>query len=450
MLLHSNSSFKVIGVYAQYVLSSLAFILINRRYKLRIQYILVGLFTLTFLFQFIFSLNVYMTYENDLNFYFNNAVDFTRNGFQKPLLYQAVFPTTASYPAFLMPFMKLFGPNRMVPIVINQICMSCMSCMVFFFCKRSMSVTLSLAAAFSICLHPFTIIYSNTCNAELIFGVLVFAGFFASLKAKDAPGIHVKAIWIAFCAVLCAISNIFRPLGILLLIAIAIQIVIFSRNAPRIRAVLSAVLLISYFVVNLGCMMMQEYVTKYPPASNGFGWNLYIGASASGRWNQADADEFTQILRLSSSPSEVHSYFAKKGVERYLDMGLKTIPHMLRKLSPWYATEYIASEAVLQDVQSPFYTVNERGIYLALINIVDYPLFLLSMATCLWVLFSTLKTKEHESLPLVLYLLGSFLVLMVVEIAPRYTISYRPLFCVLSFYGIHLLVQARKSNRCKL
>ena len=143
---------------------------------------LVGLFLFTLCCQLLYSLFMPLTGESDLRFYFGGAVSYARDGFAQINLYRAVFPTTATYPAFLAIFMRIFGVHRLVPVIINHLAISGLACMTASFCKRRMSADASRIVGLVLVLQPYILIYSNTCNAELLFGFLTFAAFSCAFK----------------------------------------------------------------------------------------------------------------------------------------------------------------------------------------------------------------------------------------------------------------------------
>jgi hypothetical protein len=449
LALYSDNATKIVLYYMGCVLSAAVFIWLGRRFRFKTWILVTGLAAMGFLFQFTHSMAVHLSYENDLQFYVTTASRLLNRELAEPaLLYHALFPTTVTFPAFLVPFMGLFGEHRLVPIVLNQIAMAGFSCMAFFLLKRAMPVTWALSAGFLVCLHPFTIIYSNTCNAEQIYVTLVFAAAFIAVQAGGVVCFRKRLALYALSAMLCGLADLFRPLGLIMAIAISLYLFLANKDAvgwKKTGLAVAAVALV-YVLSGLGNNAFQKHLTGYDPPSNGFGWNLYVGASANGRWNQADADVFNAKLREYGDPSKIQSHFAREAVNRYRDMGAGVLPHMARKVSWWHAGEYMAEVATRQRDGTPFYSVRERGTYFALIALIDLPILLLALASCLFLFLSLYKGKTPDLLPVALYIAGCLPLLMVMEIAPRYTVSFRMLFCVLAVCLVHGAVRRLRNK----
>jgi len=414
--------------------------------QLKSVYMLTCLFALTFFVQLMFSLNVNLIYEVDLNYYFQSAVDMVNGGGESEMFYHAIFPGTITFPAFLSVFMRMFGTSRMIPILLNHMAMSGFACLAYSFCRRSMSKRWALAAGMLVGFNPVTVIYAATCNAELIFGFFAFAAFYCSVKAGDSSRARWSCILAAASGILCGISNAFRPLGIVMLAAILLQLLLFCmpkfKTAPKykrwVKSIMASLAICTYLIVGMGNSAVVKGITQYDSASSGYGWNLYVGASETGQWNAEDAAEFSVIMEQAESPSEVHSYFADKGIERYKHKGIAgTAIHAESKARHMLVAPYISDVAVRQYEYSKFYTPNDRQLYLTLISIVDYPVLFLALASCIWIMLLAFRGRKQELVGVCFYLLASFAALMVIEIAPRYMISYRPLFCVLAVYGLH-------------
>jgi 4-amino-4-deoxy-L-arabinose transferase-like glycosyltransferase len=446
-LVHADNGTKIIFTYLLMISSAVFAVWFAVKYK---KGLFIKIFILVFLpliYQLIFSLNVRLLYENDLNFNFISAVRFTENGFGSPLMYQAVFPGTATYPAFLMLFMKIFGTGRMVPIALNHISVTCLCVMAYLFLRRKTGDAWALGSGLFIALHPFIIIYSATCNAEIIFGTLIFSSFLSFVKSREADSLPKRIRWIAVSAGLCGVSGIFRPLGIVFAVALLIYLFCCVREKPAVKltsAAVFAAVLVLFGALN---SLAVKEITKYDSPSGSYGWNLYVGASPTGRWNQKDADTFTAVINSAESPSQVQEYFARQAFERYREMGiLGAIRHGLRKFDSWFSARYMADTASYQDPSSPFYSGDARGTYLTLITMVDLPVFIFSLFVCLWVLLRSAGGREDSLTVLVLYLLGSFILLMFLEIAFRYTVSYRIFFSLISSAGLYEITNRRKSG----
>lgn len=414
------------------------------------KWIPIGLFLLSFLYLSTLSSQINFTGEGDLQFYFSNAVNMVNNSFSDSghRLYCATFPGTVTCPAVLSVFMRVLGTSLAVPVLLNQLAVCTLVCASYAFLKRRMAVSLAAAGSLLPALHPSLIIYSDTCNAEIIFGALILCAFFAFVKVAEAEKVETQLQWTVITALLCGISAFFRPVAILLEAALILYVMLFSPLAPRRKFMIIAILIGIVMVCGMANHILVKKITSYDPPSSAYGWNLYVGASPSGQWNEADAEEFQKILAEASSPSEIQQYFAKKGIERYEEMGTTVLAHSLYKLEPWLSDEYIADETAQDSGNTLFSLKNSTGTVLAVTALIDIPVFFLALTAMIYYLLCGITKQCNILLVLVFYLLGSLLALMLLEVAPRYTISYRMVFCILDVCFLYELRGKYSKKAC--
>jgi 4-amino-4-deoxy-L-arabinose transferase-like glycosyltransferase len=400
------------------------------RSKMKPAAVCVLLFTTSFLFIFTYSRAANIIGENDLQFYFNNAIAIYENGFQLPSLYAATFPGTVTYPAFLAVLYHLFMPGRMIHVLLNAAVMSSMLVMLYVYIRSKYGQKPAVIGSFLLSAHPFIIIYSNTCNAELLYFACVFTAFTALHFAAD--GKKASYPLFAVSAVSLGLSLFFRPLGIIMLIAILLYLFVFSKLGFK-KSVCAALLFIVYFGAgSVLCGVVVKAVSGYDAPGSSYGWNLYVGASETGRWNHADADEFAQVLRNADTPDDIQSHFAAKAVDRYREMGFGIFAHAARKIHRWHSLEYMADETVMLTEASAFYNRFHRNAYQLIIALYYIPFLLFGMAACILKLWQAFRLRHDSSVILPLYITGSFIVLSLLEMAPRYAVSYHLLFAFLS------------------
>lgn len=430
----------IILAYLFMLFSAVVFIVAAHRLQLKAVYTLVGIFLLTLAFQLTFSLNVELAYGADFRHYYTTASYYAAEGFGDGQKYNATFSSTASYPAFLSIFMRIFGVGRMVPIMLNHVAVSGTCCLCYLYCRKIMSSTFALSAAMLIGVHPFVIIYSNTCSAELLFMATALTAFFIYACLPRLEKIWKKLLTMALAALLCGLSNNFRPLGTVMLVAILIQTAFYSDGQAKTKIMLCSVAIIVFAAIMPVNSAIVKHITAYDPPSSSYGWNLYVGASEDGSWNASDGEEFGEIFDALETPTEIQSFFAEKGIERYRSMGIGMLPHFLRKLSYWNASGHIANTAASQKEVSRFYSSESGGTYGAIASIVDIPVFILALLTMILLFYEAVRGRGSSLLTLAFFQLGIFMVLMVLEIAPRYTVASRIIFCILAIYGIHRIV----------
>jgi hypothetical protein len=398
-----------------------------------------GLAVFAFLAQLLISSRGFFVGEGDLRFLFSVAVQISEGTLRSPNLYIAAFPTTVTYPAVIAVLMRFFNTTSpWVFVLVNHFVMCAVVSAAYGFLKNRMSWKFAFTGALLIALHPFTHIYANTSNAELVFGGLVLLSFFAFAKANDANKSNPSLVWVGLSALLASFAGWARPLAVLMVLAYIGYALLFSKYTRLYKGLVIGIFLAVYILCGQASALVVRHYTGHTPASSAysFGWNLYVGASSAGTWNEGDAERFNAALREADSPNEIHRYFARQAVERYRDMGAGFVPHTLRKLRVWNAHAYISAfcEGPAQATVRPI-----TAVY-------DIAVFLLAAAGGVCILIKSVKDFRKHRAPdvstvLTLYLAGSVAALMLLEIAPRYVVSYRMVFCL---FAIIFLQQCRK------
>ena len=425
----------ITSVFLLYMLLSAAAILITRRFAPPVYIQLCILIILTLLFQMVFSLNVYMDFDGDFMFYYSTAIGLRYEGAEALGIYNAAFPGTITYPAILAAIMKLAGLEREAHVILNHVIVALLSVSVYFILKRKMDGPWALAGGLLISMHPFFIIYSTVPNAELMFGMLIIASFSAFLKALDFSGTRRGLLWTLASAVLCGFTIFSRPLGIIYIIALFIYIFVFSRLGLREKLVSAALYMAMFILFSSLNSHIVNVVTGYDAPSSSYGWNLYVGASEDGQWNTSDGEEFAAAIETFETPSELQKYFAQKAFERYREFNVGSfILHSLKKLNPWIAGTHIANTASRQFDYSPFFSADSWGTYYAIASLYDLVIMFFALAACIRMLAAAVKGTAQAEITLVLYFIGSVMALMILEIASRYTVSYRMIFCIFAAY----------------
>jgi hypothetical protein len=107
------------------------------------------------------------------------------------------------------------------------------------------------------------------------------------------------------------------------------------------------------------------------------------------------------------------------------------------------ASEYVADEVTRPSVESKVNTTDSRDVFMAIISIVDIPTMFFAILMCVVIFWRAFKGEVDILTIIALYLLGSIVVLMILETAPRYTVAYRVFFPVLAVCFIRKLYELR-------
>ena len=275
MFQYSSNNIKIILTYFIFLISAGVATFVINKFKLPQWAIYMVLFVLAFIYQFTLSYNVSFTGDSDLQFLFYNATDLTEGIFLSPNLYCATFPGTVTYPAVLARLMTIFGVGRMVPVILNHVVICTLSCCSYAFLKHRMPPSWALCGGFMVALHPFAILYSNTCNAEIIFGSLMLFSLFSFIKASRAFSDKERLLWLTVTAFLCGFSTLFRPLAVVMVIAYTLYIVFFIMEIWWKKLFVITELILVLLLFGLVNNAIVKSITAYDPPANSYGWNLY-------------------------------------------------------------------------------------------------------------------------------------------------------------------------------
>jgi hypothetical protein len=228
-----------------------------------------------------FALNVRLEPEGDLLGLLNRSRILSEGGTTG--FYGAIFPHINTYPFFISLLMRAFGQSGLVPVVVNQLAMAAATQLAYAFLAMHVPRRWALAGALLVALNPFSWIYANVANAELLFGAASLAAAYfceRACAAKARGGAHsVPLLCAAFLC--CAAAQFFRPLGVVALVAVCARIA--ASGAFRWRGMLVAVVAGAalFSLCSFGVARLTRALTGFDAPAKSYGWNLYVGASES-------------------------------------------------------------------------------------------------------------------------------------------------------------------------
>ena len=409
------------------------FIWASVKFSIKTVYFCAGVFLLSFLFQTVYSSQVRILGETDLQFYYESAKSMAENSFRLESMYNATFPGTVTYPSILAVLFRVFGARRILPVLLNQAVMSATIVLVYLFVKHRRSHLSGAVCAMLLATHPFVIIYSNTTNAEILFGACILWSFityyFAHVKYLNSGA----KLWFILPAVFLGLSLFFRPMGLIMLVALLLHSLVFSKIKLLDNLIICPILIAGFLLFNFLCGAIVKGVTSYDSPGSAYGWNLYVGASEKGQWNPEDAAAFGRVSATASSPTEVQSHFAGEGFARYREIGSDIFEHGRKKMLEMNSADYMVYTTFqLTDVSEEKHEL--KWVEYALpIYLYYVPILILALAFCLMSFFRSFRGKSDELTILSLYTVGSFAAFVFLEVAPRYAVSYHIMFTILAF-----------------
>lgn len=265
----------------------------------------------------------------------------------------------------------------------------------------------------------------------------------AALKIKTRP--FLKLIMFFLLGVTSSVSNIIRPIGQVVLIAICLYYPIFVIESITIKnkaiskiiflaSILTGYLITSSFISFATSKAIGREIAKYP-----FGYNIYVGSNyeSNGSWNAADANTLTEIQKTPGiSAQEIHNELLsrswKRITERSLLTNLKFVYNKHGMIWPvdYDSLVYIRSGLIKEDTKFDFYKF--ESLLVKVSNFYYYTILLL----CAFGGF-ILIIRNHQGVPLflVIILLGIIFLHMIVEVAGRYHFPSISIFSILASFG---------------
>ncbi len=398
----------------------------------RLTYLL--LFSVAFFLPFLVCLNFTFIGESDLQTYYNNAVKILEGNFRYPSMYAATFPGTTTYPAILATLMKIFGVGRKVATILNCVAVGTSVCCIYAMLKRRVNPRASLLFCLLLSLHPYLLIYSNTVNAELLFGACILYALSAFDSALHTVSWKRKTLWFALSAFALGCSLLFRPLGLILLAAFALVLLFHSDMRVWRRLGVIVAFCCVYVLMSLVNGAIVKAITSYDSPRQSYGWNLYVGMSPRGRWNTQDAEVFGRVLTEADTPTAVQTHFAGEAFARMKTLGpLQIVQIGLDKMDQWYSVGYVAGEVTTEDKAGNHKISDAKTVIEVFAFLFDIPIFVIGLIGCISFLCRVKQKKDMLRLAVAFYFAGTFLTFILLELARRYTISHHILLALPAF-----------------
>ena len=386
-------------------------------------------------------------YSDEATFYYN-AVSLASN-LEINSKYIAVFPYLFGYINILSMFMKVFGTTIYHAITFNIIVDLIGAVFAYLLGKKIFNDKKKGILFLVIWLfNPFNIIWCmkilpiNIVNTMIIISAYVFECLLSSFNNKRYLIISI------ILGIIIGISNSFRPIMIIFLIAIFLYylyLIIFSKYNFK-KLLLSFVLIVlCYSVYNNLNYKLVEDATGYTPSKSGSGWSVYVGSNinSNGEWFlEPKLDEFF-VKDEDFSPSEIHEYFMEEGIKNYKSYNLITVSKfMIKKL-----------EVLTNDVYSYTYenftssVINQSKKYNTVLKSYLYCFWFLMFIINIFSIFNITDKDENSRLVFYrLFFIGLVVSHLLVEVSPRYFMPMLVPLMILMGFQIEKLMKKENVN----
>lgn len=371
--------------------------------------------------------------------------------------YISLFPHYIGYPILLAPLYMLFGASADVATLLNIVLSCGISILIYSIGSRFFDRKCGLLGAFIWSLWPSQIFYTALVSTEIIFTFLMLLSiYFFIITLDNRKKVFSTFIKFLLLGTLCSVSNVIRPIGLIVSIAICLYYLIFVTENLKIKnSTLSKIIFlasfctgflitstsISIFTTNI----INREVAKYP-----FGFNIYVGSnySSNGAWNLEDSNTLTEIQKTPDiTPQEIHNELLELSWERVTNRSLlENIKFIYNKHSMIWPVDYeslvyIKAGLIQQYTKFDFYKF--ESLLIKWSNFYYHTILLLCAFGGIIMLF-----RKIQGLPLflVIILLGIIFLHIIVEVAGRYHFPAISIFSLLAGYGLSSLGDFKKAQ----
>lgn len=332
--------------------------------------------------------------------------------------YTATFPHLIPYIVMLANLFKIFGINYKVVVGVNIL----FDLLVFFVLKKYYKDN-KLSLLWLFC--PINILWCGMCHTVVITNSLLVISFvlFDKLINNIDNNKKLMIIVILFSVVL-SIANLFRPIMIVVLIALFIFLLFRINNKNKIikYIIIYGCILLVYIGCNKIYFNLEKKFIDDSISSVGMGWNLYVGSNvdSNGTWNIEQQSEFS-LISIEKSPTEVQEYFFDKSIDAYIDNGLVKNMKLFWNKSVILVGEQIEFSCLVFD-NSLMKNMDKTLFYFIYFISSIFHYFLLVIN--LLVSYISIKIKKIDyALFIQLFVIGVVSSHLLVEVSPRYSMS---------------------------
>lgn len=380
-------------------------------------------------------------YSDEATFYYNatNIVN------KSPLAnrYIALFPYLYSYIALLSIAMKIFGTTAKTIVILNILIdlIGALFAYLFgksFYSDKRSGVLLLLLWLF----NPFQIIWCfkalpiNIVNTMFIISIYLFNKLTNKRKIKDI------IIYSIILGLILGISNMFRPIFIIFIIAIFVYYIykmIFDKE-KALKLLASFILItICFSSINKLYNLSVSNKTNIPVATSSSGWCLYVGSNISSNGSWFEEPKLTTMINDPDmfSPQEIHQYFKDLAINNYKSYDILTILRLYKN----------KLHILVGDVDKYSYSqftdtiTNSNAIINIIIKTFTYSYYFFMLIGNIFVIYKIKTKKIFENLIFLIILeLGLIASHLLVEVSPRYFLPLTvPMIIILSYSLITLI-----------
>ena len=362
----------------------------------------------------------YGNISNDYAFFFNSAYNYANN-IALNNEYIAKFPYLYFYIFILGNFFKIFGSNYNTVIFLNLVFEILSAFFFYLIVRKKYNKETTFKSLLLYLYNPFIVFWVIKCcpvtivNTFLMITIYMFINIDLNKKSFVA--------FSSLTGLFMGITNAFRPILIIFLIAIMIYYVYLIINKYNIKKIIiSFFLIISLFILTnyLTLLKVRNDINNYESKIDS-GYTLLVGSNieSNGTWNKEDSQIFNDLTdRLGLSLAE--KVIKRMALERYKSNGVSNINLFANKAYVLggnlnsYTFEEIDG-TIMNDIQPLIKTIFK--VYL---SVFLYLILIINIIVAYKFAIDDNKLNEYKVLSI--FTIGLFTSTLLVEVSARYFI----------------------------
>lgn len=363
-------------------------------------------------------LNYKDVYSDEATFYYN-AVKLANNATINTR-YIAVFPYLYSYILLLGSIMNFIGTGFKTVVLTNILLDMLGSYFIYLIGNKLKNKELGIKMMLLWLYNPLQILWCTKALPAIIVNTLFIICIYTFIILLKSDTIKKKITLSIILGILLGVSNSFRPIFIIFLIAMIcyyIYNLLIKENKTDIKLINLIIIIIIFITCNNFYTSLVSSQTNYKIGNNTSGWTLYLGSNLKSNGAWFEVLEFNEFLNLNEDEFDVqkiHNYFKEQAINNYKTYSILNLTKLFTK--KYYILTSNIPSYTYESTINPL-TNNKLTIICKLYLIIFWITLILN---CI-----TIKIKNIKN-PIIIFLIileiGLILSHLLVEVSPRYFI----------------------------
>lgn len=360
--------------------------------------------------------------------FFFNASKFCNENIIYNKSYVELFPFLIPYMVVLGTFFKLTSITYTSMVILNVI-LDLLIPLFLYFSFENRNIKKVVPCLWL--LNPINVVWCTICcpvvivNFGIALSILIFSKLLKHIDSK------VFILYSILTGVIMGIANMFRPLMIIMLIAIAIYFIYIALQEKKFKLnyIISFILiLISFISIKfLGTFTLNKIIDGHVSTSSG--WTLYIGSNLESDGGWYSEPKLQEFLNQDLTAEEIQQEFKNLAIERYENNGISNINLFVKKFL--VMTGNIA-EYSFQSFIGTISTNNSMFLNILKLILHAYITILVLLNALNAFLDIRYNKLNKQDLFYMLFYIGLVMAHLFVEVSPRY---YMPAMVPLTIIG---------------